>query len=380
MLPYALEDIDADTLEEICRQQFSESETVDFKRDLPARDEKGKVELAKDVAAMANTGGGDLIFGIKETDDGGRAGEIAEITEEPSDQAARRILQSLESKIEPRVQGLAIKTVHVRNGYVLVMRIPMSWSGPHCVRTDTQRRFNFRNGTLTSDMTYSQIKSAFNGVESLTEKARQFIRSRFDVAKKLDHTVQMESGPHAVFLFVPLAGINSMARISIPDGTALNAIFWPEGGANIRYSIDGPIVYSGLTPGTYNQSLIFRNGSIECVALVGNSPIEEQKGLYPDTFSQRLSGSIEAFERLAKTFKTSGPAIIGVALINVKGRRIPSNGFRRDYVLNLDHIEFPEIYIEDVSASWDLSASKKETIDMLYQAFGRPGAPRDGYL
>ncbi|TFW15894.1 helix-turn-helix domain-containing protein, partial [Pseudomonas putida] len=130
---------------EICRQQFSESETVDFKRALPGRDEKSKVELAKDVAAMANTGGGDLVFGIMETEDGGQAGGITAITGESSDEAQRRILQTLESRIEPRVQGLTLWTVQVADGYVLVMRIPPSWNGPHCVKTDTQRRFTFRH-------------------------------------------------------------------------------------------------------------------------------------------------------------------------------------------------------------------------------------------
>jgi hypothetical protein len=59
MLPYALNKIDATALAEICRQQFAESGTLDFKRTIPGRDGGGTFEIAKDVSAFANADGGD---------------------------------------------------------------------------------------------------------------------------------------------------------------------------------------------------------------------------------------------------------------------------------------------------------------------------------
>ncbi len=66
MLSTRLGDIDAVLLDQACAENWPESQTLEFKRQLPAKDDSGRVEFLKDVSALANAEGGDLVFGIAE--------------------------------------------------------------------------------------------------------------------------------------------------------------------------------------------------------------------------------------------------------------------------------------------------------------------------
>jgi hypothetical protein len=96
-------------VEEACTSRTAESDQLDWKRDLPlptgettherARDQT--LELAKDLAAMANSRGGMLVYGVR--DEGDRAAEIVGVPD-PSD-----------GVIEKRIRQVAYNFVHRRN-------------------------------------------------------------------------------------------------------------------------------------------------------------------------------------------------------------------------------------------------------------------------
>lgn len=121
--------IDANGLCEICNQRWPEALTLEFKRELPAKDDKGRSEFMKDVCDMANSSGGDIVFGI--TDDAGSAKAVAPISDQDSDAAIRRLGQILEARIEPRLSGVRFRSVCVTDGYCLLLRVPASFVGPH---------------------------------------------------------------------------------------------------------------------------------------------------------------------------------------------------------------------------------------------------------
>ncbi|AVT13301.1 AlbA family DNA-binding domain-containing protein [Paracidovorax avenae] len=371
MLPYLLSEITSETLESICTQRFSESETLDFKRELPSNEERSKVELAKDVAAMANTGGGDIVYGIEELD--GAAATVCVIKEESFDEAERRIRQILDAKVEPRLTGYTVKEVRTGEGYALLIRVPYSFDGPHCVRTDSQRRFTHRNGTLTTDMSFDQIRAAFAGTESITSKARRFIKDRYEVTSHRRHTIPLFNGAHLAVVFVPLASMmrrNTIDIQAIRDG---QLVFW-DSGANIRFSIDGKIEYSG-TPGlTHQQTLLFRNGAVECTCVVGNPTSAETKGIWSAEVTNRISRSLDVFKVVCENFDVTGPALIGCYIAHTTGRVIDR---APDYSLPLtqDSLELQEFFIENVAGEWGEKEIVNECEEILYQAFGFRGAP-----
>ena len=70
MLTAELDRIDEALLHQICEDRVREGQ-VDFKKELPSKDERGKAEFLKDVCAFANADGGDLVYGVLDED--GRA-------------------------------------------------------------------------------------------------------------------------------------------------------------------------------------------------------------------------------------------------------------------------------------------------------------------
>jgi predicted HTH transcriptional regulator len=112
--------------------QIEETLTLDYKAS-PAltRDSKNVDELCKDVSAMANSAGGQLIYGIEEdkkthkpkaVDDGVTDGKITR----------EWLHQILSSRIQPRIDGIAIDRIPLSdkgNGFVIT--ISQSLIGPH---------------------------------------------------------------------------------------------------------------------------------------------------------------------------------------------------------------------------------------------------------
>ena len=69
MIPVPIDDIDADALARLLGVA-EESVSLDFKRDLPGANREATKEFIADVCALANTRGGDLVYGIDENAEG----------------------------------------------------------------------------------------------------------------------------------------------------------------------------------------------------------------------------------------------------------------------------------------------------------------------
>jgi len=376
MLPYALGQIDATTFQAICDQRFSESGTVDFKQELPRNDEKGKNELAKDICALANADGGDLVYGIKEDFAGGSAESVIPLSGETYDDASRRLLQTLESWVEPRIRGVQLKHVPFESGFGLVIRVPASFDGPHCVRnSNSQRRFVLRNGTITSDMTYDQLRSAFSSSASLAAQAREFVKSRLKLVEERRMQMPMEENPLAVFELVSLSGLASRSSVDVKKVDFVDFIVW-RGGANPRMNLDGAGAYMGHGGRAHSQSQLFRNGSMEFLTVAGggqNGKMELWGSHALDFFEGCLSVSLKA----AKKYEISGPALVTCALMHVEGSVLAtgSYSFFQQVVADRPFMVFPEVFIEDVSGVVDIPGVLSDTRDVLYQAFGYSAAP-----
>lgn len=140
-------------------------ETADFdmKRVVPnLKEDKSKQEIAKDIAAMANSGGGWIIYGVGEG-----ASDIAESIH-PCEWTATEEQQMLNiayTKIDPPVVGLEFNKISCGENSdkkLVLMHIPDSVDAPHFARAEKN---NFsaprRNGPHTKPMTYRDIERGF---------------------------------------------------------------------------------------------------------------------------------------------------------------------------------------------------------------------------
>ncbi len=70
MIPAKLDDATFEHINRLIAAGVSESKTLEFKRDVPGRDNSARHEFLADVCALANAAGGDIVFGLDENNDG----------------------------------------------------------------------------------------------------------------------------------------------------------------------------------------------------------------------------------------------------------------------------------------------------------------------
>jgi hypothetical protein len=119
-------------LEKFIADGASEGTTLEFKDSRAlTRDELKLVELCINVSALANSAGGQIIYGVNENKK--TAGPI-EIDQGVTDRSITRdwIGQILNSRIQPRLSTYFIDEVDLHNGQLgFVISVPQSLTGPH---------------------------------------------------------------------------------------------------------------------------------------------------------------------------------------------------------------------------------------------------------
>lgn len=179
---------------------------LDWKRDMYEGSDAGKKELAKDVAAMANTGGGLVVVGVDDAKQD-HAARLAPVTKLPgrSEEWMRSVLSNW---VQPVVPGVRIRwipsTGNADLGYWAIA-VPQSTTAPHAVLgnlgNDMSFRFPVRHGTTTRTLSESEIANHYrNRFEQIAaERARiQALREEGDAdLNEANHWVAVALVPAA---------------------------------------------------------------------------------------------------------------------------------------------------------------------------------------
>lgn len=144
MINRRLNDIGEHDLQSLVINGVGESNQLDYKETLPGGDDGSKKEFLRDVSAMSNANGGDLIYGVREQSvgDANAAAEVVGV--EGVDVDAKKLWMEdlIRTGIEPRLLGVGIRVVPVGDSKVIfVVRVPRSWNGPHAVNFKGHWRF-----------------------------------------------------------------------------------------------------------------------------------------------------------------------------------------------------------------------------------------------
>jgi Putative DNA-binding domain len=377
MLPYPLDGITAEQLHQLCSDQYPESETLDFKRDAPGNDEKDRHEFLKDVCAFANTNGGDLIYGISEKK--GYANEISSIPNEATDALERRLSQMLIAGIEPRIAGVRFKIVsQVNNGSVVIIRVPASYNGPHRVTANGRSRFVLRSGTHTSDMSYDQLRNAFDRTATLVERARQFRAARIDAIAAGLGVQKLIEGPICVALFIPISGLYGSHPIDIKTvhNDYTKFIFPDWSGASRSLNLDGVLIHNVVNikdEGSIGYTQIFRSGAMEAVRHGGALSRPNEKSIPSSVVAHFFRNAHSQFVQLCRDQALTGPMVMSIALLRVDNFQLvmPSSMWPHDQaVADRPNLVLPEVVIDDIHEPNSLDNMVKPQLDMLWQSFG----------
>lgn len=380
MLASNFDSINASLLQSICDGKWSESVSVEFKRDAPGTSERDKHELLKDVCALANSEGGDLVFGINEED--GAASSLTPITAEPADALMRRITQTIEASVEPRILGIRMLRVEVTQGYVLILRVPQSYQGPHGIRVNTSRRFVMRSGTTTSDLTFDQLRTAFDRTASLADRTRAFIAQRAESLSLRKSPKLLIRGPIRALHFVPLGGLSGRQTIDLQalhsrEFTRLLEDDW--GGGSRIFNLDGLVVYPGGTSDDEHYGYVqsFRNGAFEAASLGGgsyqqHSSAPEKLVIWSADMSKWFRERSATILSLAKDSGFSGPAVVSFSIFHVEEYELTVDVLfqrRGQNKSDRNHLIAPEVWIENLESA-NVDDFVRPLLDTLWQGFG----------
>jgi hypothetical protein len=152
-------DLDYVMIQEAVTQHLPEAEGLDWKKSDPPNVAGALDEVAKDVAAMANTRGGLLVYGVEQDQGTGRALRIngADISEG----VQRRIRAGAASRIRPLVAGLDFAAFSGPAGDILILSVPPSADAPHFIGQQNQLAVPFRAGPETLWMQERDIERAY---------------------------------------------------------------------------------------------------------------------------------------------------------------------------------------------------------------------------
>lgn len=274
-LPSNLNDADEGHVHSFVAEGAAEGPHLDFKRDLVRLDAAGRHELLADVCAFANSSGGDLLYGVNE-DGEARAVAIVPIAGN-ADEEARRIQDSILNGIEPRAPGVQVRAVPVAGGFVLVVRVPQSWAGPHRVKSN--QHFFVREGARKRQLDMPEIRGMFLRTEQQAQRVRDFRTERIGRLMVGDAPARMVPGAIEVLHFAPTQaalGLMAVDPVQFVRHRTLPALGTTL--PNARINIDGALgARTTQAEGSHGYSLFFRNGYFEAAKVLTRRT--ERRGL-----------------------------------------------------------------------------------------------------
>lgn len=374
MINVRLEQIEADAIASLVESRMAESTTLEFKAALPDKSDRGVFEFLKDVCAMANSGGGDIVYGLSEVD--GVATAVQPISDETEDKALLRLGQMLDAGIEPRLSGTRYRTVPMDGGYLLIVRVQQSLSGPHRVNRQGQQRFPFRNERHVSDMSYDQLRTAFDRQASLAEGARRFRAARMDGIRADVSTGRLTGAGALVVHVMPLASFGALAPANLQAAKEkfLELLFGRISSANYAFNLDGLLAYSSTShAGVHQYTQLFRSGAVELFRSGYASQDQHGRNItYGPSLTCDLRSAVRTGLRVAREFSVPGGAFVGVAVLGVHNRKLSLGSyadFRNDAVADRDELLLREVWTEDVDES-SVDTVSRPLLDTVWQSFG----------
>jgi len=157
----SVHEITDEEIDALVRNHVQERQHLEFKATVNLRTDDEKHELLKDVASMANGGGGYLVIGMR--DDGkGKAQTYASDLKLDGERVKRSMTNLCHTYISQRIQGLEVQSRIVKSHPVVIVRVPASDDAPHMVTFNETTGFYNRYSDGKRSMTVDEIRDAFS--------------------------------------------------------------------------------------------------------------------------------------------------------------------------------------------------------------------------
>lgn len=396
MLPVNLNDLSPAHIEGLVTSEVPESLTLDYKQQLPTDQKEEKREFLYDVAALANSTGGDLIYGIAE-----RRDEDDKATGLPDRLLGNRFanLQDEEIRlsnfirdcITPKIIGASVRSVRCSDGDALVVRVPTSRNKPHMVTMGGVDRFYKRTGTVSHKMSWDEIRRAFSEQGELRETIAAWRDHRSNLIEEGRGPVLLSNNVAMLFHVIPADAFTHGLFTAAwrMEKSEKREVFVPHGNYYQRYNADGYLCHSNRavagppqkTDGYWGYTQLFRSGIAEYTfSHFFRPPIGLQ---FPLIDGQEVEQALvhcyaDAIGRYQREGRT-GVAYVCFSLVGIEDKQIFStlmSWARREYGIRQNSFASPEVMV-DLSEGEErpFPRALRPLVDTFWQLDGREGTP-----
>ncbi|MGQ3085348.1 MAG: AlbA family DNA-binding domain-containing protein [Hydrogenophaga sp.] len=372
-------------IQRLIADHVQEGAHIDFKRELPAAwDSSAKHELLADVTAFANSGGGDIVYGVSENESA-EASAICPLELSSVDQEVRRLQDFILNLAEPRLPGVQVQAVSVnesgKEGHVLVVRVPQSWASPHRVKTN--QHVYVREGLRKRPLDVPELRALFVRSETQAQRVRDFRSDRLAKVLTGDTPTPLKDGPRLVVHVVPTQaalGLVNVDPVPYSRGTPYLPTIGRDGGVAATLNFDGAfaaISYGNEKSIKYTQ--LFRHGYFEAVWVLepfGNVPGPLLPGVAYEEYVNRFLVQVRAeLKRLGLRQD------VAVFLSLLGADKVLFAGFS-EYGYGSSHYRFDrkDLLLPDVLIPEEVTpgAGMKPTYDLMCQSAGLAGSANYG--
>lgn len=389
------EKIDTAALQRIVDEGITESVTHEYKGSgLDLDVDKGKADLAKEAAALANTYGGCIFLGVDEVK-GGRAApnddlqvsaggarryEAPGIVVDAEDALIRRLTDIIHSRTTPRITAVHVRFIDAPGGVgrkVVLIGLPRSWAAPHAVdgRTGGPRYYH-RVGVENLEMEPQVLRRAFLDSEDIPNAARRRMDERLGNILSGQGPVEISGSSYAVLQLTPKAPDAGLDIAAAREDQQFRSF----SGHYSRPTLEGVMCADGQqgAPARFFSHLQ-ENGAFDALMML---PIEASGSHRPpfvkhEFLVKELLRNLRTFVGLASSYGAVTPLVGRLVVVGVRGSMIWMEGpkYERGYnVIHQDPVVLPEFVIERLD---DVDVAAKFWLDCFWRVAGLPRFPME---
>ena len=359
----------------------AEGKQIEYKLSLPNNSDKDKKEFLADISSFANLAGGYVFYGISE--DNGLPIELVGLKDINPDDQKLRLENLLRDAIAPRIPGLAIEAIPLKNSnHIIAIKTPRSWASPHMVTFAGGSRFFARNSSGKYPLDIFELRAAFAASTFETDRIRNFHLDRLGKIISGETPVKIVDGPKVALHLIPVSALGTGIQYDLKEFQISREILAPiyeDYGSSFRFNFDGVLTYKKYprseTLVSYLQ--LFRNGIIESVTTTLFGPDERPPIIMMYLFENRLIEALGRFFKITEKLEIEPPHFIMLSLFNVKGYKLPIGSRIVGFDANI--IDRNDLIIPEVLVDEDIKLAPhtilRPLFDAVWNAAGQPQSP-----
>ncbi len=376
-----IDQLTADHVRALVACSRSEGRRIDFKEAFK-RSDNGKNrdshEVAKDVAAFANSSGGDIIYGVIETD-GIATGTCSAVSTQEAEGLLSFVQAAVRDGVSPYID-IRCKYIPMEDGAgVFVIRVPKSFQAPHAVRKRGEKDalwFFKRGEDCALPMEESDVRHAYTTGFDVNRQIEVFRRTRIAQANDTIAGPLFGKSVRVHAYFIPLAAFSNgdhldYSRLLI----GANRLSLERGHSGPMACPEGAFLHGGARDGIWHAWYFHRNGIVEWIDAgtnyMHNAPSGEKlKKIVLPLYERRLCDRLQDAANCITSLDLSGPLAFCLSLTNAKGAQLiaPNNAFLYSSLCPVDDMHAQALILR---AATDLCPDMiKPSLDHVMNGFG----------